>query len=56
VRGRSEWKARYIKEVDKDETTLKFYQEIYDENNTLVEIHIKYPEDLGHQSIQREDE
>ena len=42
VRGRLGWKARYIKEV-----------EIYDEMEKLVEVHHKYPIDLGHQKVER---
>ena len=49
VRGRHGWRARYLKEVDAAETTLRFWQEIYDEHGTLVEIHEKYPVDKGHQ-------
>ena len=48
VIGKHGWKARYVKEVDKEENTLKFYQEIYNEKNELVEIHEKYPIDKGH--------
>lgn len=51
IKGKFGWKARYIKEVDKDETTVKFYQEIYNEKNKLKEIHHKYPKDLGHQKL-----
>ena len=29
IQGRHGWKARYIKEVDESEKTIKFYQEIY---------------------------
>ena len=32
----------------------RYYQEIYDETGKLVEIHHKYPEDLGHQKIKSE--
>ena len=46
---RSGWKARYIKEVNRGEETVRFWQEIYDEQGTLVEIHQKFPEDTGHQ-------
>lgn len=46
--GRNGWRARYIKEVDGDETTLRFCQEIYDEQGRLVEVHEKYPVDKGH--------
>ncbi|MBX3349649.1 MAG: hypothetical protein KF747_13045 [Nitrospira sp.] len=31
VLGHSGWKARYVKEVDAREVTIRFYQEIYDE-------------------------
>ena len=54
VMGRRGWKAKYVKEVDKNEKTIRFYQEIYDETGKLVEIHHKYPEDLGHQKIKSE--
>ena len=49
--GNFGWKARYVKEVDSNEMTIKFYQEIYNQNNELVEIHHKYPKDLGHQKL-----
>jgi hypothetical protein len=39
VTGRLGWKARYVKEVDADENTLRFWQEIYNERGELVEIH-----------------
>ena len=51
ITGRLAWKAKYLKEVDKEETTLKFWQEVYDETNTLREIHEKYPVDKGHKKI-----
>ena len=47
----SGWKARYIKDVNADEETVRFWQEIYDDQGTLVEIHQKFPEDTGHQQI-----
>ena len=53
VQGRRGWKARYVKEVDADETTRKFFQEIYDNHGQLVEIHQKYPIDTGHQKVTR---
>lgn len=49
VSGRQGWRARYLKEVDADETTLRFWQEIYGEQGKLAEIHDKYPVDKGHQ-------
>ena len=52
VRGRLGWKARYVKEVDVKEVTVRFYQEIYNELEKLVEIHHKYPIDQGHQKVE----
>jgi len=54
VKSRSGWKARYVKEVDEDERTEKFNQEIYDEEGKLVEIHEKYHVNKGHQKVKRE--
>ncbi len=51
VVGRMGWRARYLKEVDDQETTLRFWQEIYDDQGKLVEIHQKYPVDTGHQKV-----
>jgi len=54
VAGRRGWKARYLKEVDANEETLRFWQEIYDDQGRLVEIHEKYPMDKGHRKVQEE--
>ena len=51
VLGRMGWRARYVKEVDAREKTVRFYQEIYDERGSLVEIHEKHPVDKGHQPV-----
>lgn len=51
VKGRHGWKAMYFKIVDSDENTLKFYQEIYNMNSELVEVHYKYPVDEGHKKL-----
>lgn len=51
VMGRFGWRAVYLKEVDAGETTLKFWQEIYDEGGNLIEIHEKFPEDKGHRRL-----
>jgi len=51
IKGKYGWFARYIKDVNNLEQTIKFYQEIYDQNGNLVEIHVKYPEDKGHKKI-----
>jgi hypothetical protein len=51
VAGHQGWLARYLKEVDAAENTVRFWQEIYDHTGTLIEIHQKYPVDLGHQPV-----
>jgi hypothetical protein len=33
-------------------STLRFWQEIYDDKNVLREIHKKFPVDLGHRKLQ----
>ncbi len=48
VPGRQGWLARYLKEVDAGEKTLRFWQEIYDDHDDLIEVHEKYPVDRGH--------
>lgn len=55
VRGRSGWRARYVKEVDADEETVRFYQEVYDGGGRLREVHHKYPVDLGHRHVTGEE-
>ncbi len=39
VQGKLGWSARYLKEVDVNETTVRFWQEIYDDTGKLVETH-----------------
>jgi len=51
VAGRLGWRARYLKEVDASETTVRFWQEVYDDQGRLVEIHEKYPVDKGHRKV-----
>jgi hypothetical protein len=51
VLGRVGWRARYAKEVDGEEVTLRFWQEIFDEQGKLVEAHEKYPVDTGHRKV-----
>ena len=51
IEGRFGWTARYVKEVNLTEETLRFCQEIYDNNGKLVEIHEKYPDDKGHKKV-----
>ncbi len=52
VCGRHGWTARYIKEVDATERTIRFCQEIYDDKNRLVEVHEKYADDKGHVKVE----
>ena len=49
--GKSGWKAKYLKQVDSNEVTFKFWQEIYDDKNILREVHEKNPVDTGHKTI-----
>ena len=51
VTGRLGWRARYLKEVDAAEATLRFWQEVYDDQRKLVENHEKFPVDKGHQKV-----
>ncbi len=51
VNGKLGWSAKYVKIVDKDEQTISFCQEIYNESGSLVEIHEKYPIDKGHKKL-----
>ena len=51
VRGRRGWFAHYVKVVYASENTLSFRQEVYDENNVLVETHEKFPIDTGHKKV-----
>jgi hypothetical protein len=37
--------------VDANDVTLRFYQEVYNESGELVEVHHKYPVDLGHRKV-----
>ncbi len=49
--GRASGRARYIKEVDAAENTVRFAQEIYDQSGRLVTVHEKFPVDLGHKQL-----
>jgi hypothetical protein len=51
VAGRIGLYARYFKEVDRNEMTVRFWQEIYDERGRLFEVHEKFPVDKGHQKV-----
>ena len=49
--GRAGGRARYIKEVDADEKTTRFAQEIYDSSGRLIAVHEKLPVDLRHKQL-----
>jgi hypothetical protein len=49
--GRAGGRARYIKEVDATEETIRFVQEIYDSNGRLIAVHEKFPVDLGNRNV-----
>ncbi len=49
--GRTGGMARYCKDVDATESTLRFWQEVYDRNGKLVARHEKFPFDSGHQNV-----
>jgi len=51
VPGRHGWRARYLKEVNGQEVTVRFWQEIFDGQGRLVEIHEKYAVDKGYQNL-----
>jgi hypothetical protein len=51
VPGKHGWSAVYYKEVDSEENTIRFWQEIRDQNGQLREIHEKYPIDTGHRKL-----
>ncbi|MGZ8498945.1 MAG: hypothetical protein ACXWXL_11115, partial [Candidatus Binatia bacterium] len=42
-----------LKEVDAQEEAVRFWQEIYDEQGNLVEVHEKYP--VEHEFVQEDD-
>jgi hypothetical protein len=49
--GRAGGRARYVKDVDTNERTIRFMQEIYDATGRLVAVHEKFPVDLGHKRL-----
>jgi YD repeat-containing protein len=49
--GRAGGRARYVKEVDANERTVRFTQEIYDASGRLIEVHDKFPVDSGHKRL-----
>jgi hypothetical protein len=51
VAGKFGFNASYVKEVNESEETVRFYQETYDDGGNLIEVHKKFPEDLGHRRL-----
>jgi hypothetical protein len=51
VQGKTGWSATYQKEVDAAEQTIRFWQEIFDGDGTMREIHEKFPFDSGHRKV-----
>ena len=51
IRGKFGYLARYLKEVNSEEKTIRFSQEIYNSDGDLIEIHRKYPVDEGHKIV-----
>jgi hypothetical protein len=49
--GRAGGRAHYVKEVDLNERTVRFAQEIYDASGRLVAMHEKFPVDSGHKEL-----
>jgi hypothetical protein len=49
--GKFGW-CRYVKIVDADDVTVRFIQEIYDDDWNLIETHQKYPVDTGHYRLE----
>ena len=49
--GRAGGRALYIKEVDANENTTRFVQEIYDPTGRVIAVHKKFPVDLGHKQL-----
>ena len=49
--GSAGGRARYIKDVDSNERTVRFAQEIHDQTGRLIAVHEKFPVDLGHKQL-----
>ena len=45
------WKEVRFNPASQLETTLRMWQEIYDDDGRLIEVHHKYPDDTGHQTV-----
>jgi len=51
IAGRAGGQAHYIKEVDATEKTTRFTQHIFNADGKLIEVHEKFPIDLGHKRL-----
>ena len=51
LQGHRGWRARHVKEVDSEESVVRFWQEICHQDRILVERHDTYPVDRGHQRV-----
>ena len=49
--GRAGGRARYLKEVDARENTIRFAQEVYNQTGRLIAVPEKFPVDLGHKQL-----
>ena len=56
IKGQTRGYARYVKEVDADEITVRLVQEIYDDSHKLIGQHQKYPQDTGHVDLEETEE
>jgi hypothetical protein len=56
IKGRQSGYAYDVKIVDANEITIAIIQELFDDAGKLIAIHHKYPEDMGHQTIDSEAE
>jgi hypothetical protein len=44
-----------VKDVDAEENTVAFYQEIRDDAGEIVEVHEKFPVDKGHRRLRKDE-
>lgn len=56
IAGRVKGYARYVKEVDAEEMTLRIVQEIYNDDGKLIGLHQKYPDDTGHIVLEEDEQ
>lgn len=49
--GRDFGSQRFVKIVDENEVTIRFVQEVLDDDGKVIEIHQKFPVDEGHRVL-----